>query len=208
MPHETPNLKILIIDDHPAIRKGLKILLGTRQKLDCAEATTQEEALAILQDRTFDIALLDLTLHKRSGLALLPELEAKDIPALVYTMHEDPEIIDRAFKYGAQGYVSKHEDADVLFTAVEQVAGGKRYLSPYAAQCLEDGSVPDQKTEGMLSDREKQIFALVGKGFGNTEIAEKLGLSRRTVETYCDRIVSKLDFTSRSDLRKFAISVS
>lgn len=206
MPDNSTSLKCLLIDDHPAIRKGLGILLGTRHYQVGAEANSKAEARSILKDHNFDIALLDLTLQDGSGLELLPDLERLDIAALVYTMHEDSELIDRAFRCGALGYVSKQEDADVLFEAIDTVVGGKRFISPCAALCLVESEEP--RLEDSLSDREFQIFTLMGKGFGNTEIAGQLGLSRRTVETYCNRMVRKFDFDGRKELRKFAISAS
>jgi len=207
MTHDTTPLKFILIDDHPAIRKGLEILLGTRRHQICAEANNVAEARAILEAREFDIALLDLTLQDGSGFDLLPDLERLDVAALVYTMHEEAELIERAFRCGAMGYVSKQEDADILFEAIDTVAAGKRYLSPCGGQCLEVNEA-EGRLEDSLSDREKQIFVLMGQGFGNTEIAEKLGLSRRTVETYCNRMAKKFDFDGRKELRKFAISTS
>jgi len=199
------DLKILLLDDHPAVRKGLSILLATRHQV-CAEAKDKAEALKLLDDQAFDIALLDLTLQDGSGLELLPELEARGISALIYSMHEDSAIIERAFRCGALGYVSKQEDADILFAAIETLAAGKRYVSPCAAKCMKEDDGGKRFPEDLLSDREKQIFLLMGKGCGNTEIADRLGLSRRTVETYCTRMVNKLDFEGRSELRKYAIS--
>lgn len=208
MTNSTTALTLLLIDDHPAIRKGLSILLGTRHHKVGAEAKSRAEALAILDQHSFDIALLDLTLQDGSGLDLLPELETRDISTLVYTMHEAPEIIDSAFRCGALGYVSKQEEADVLFAAIETVAAGRRYLSPCAVQNLESASSEGVRPEDSLSDRERQIFLLMGQGYGNTEIADKLGISPRTVDTYCTRMVRKWDFEGRAELRKYAISIS
>ncbi len=205
MKHNAQGLNILLIDDHPAVRKGLGILLGTRSHRVGGEAGRQVDALAILESQFFDIALLDLTLKDGNGLDLLPELESRNIPALVYSMHEEPEIIEQAFRSGALGYVSKQEDTDILFAAIDKVALGKRYVSPCAAQCLAEASTAEQRLEQTLSDREMQVFALMGKGFGNTEIAARLDLSPRTIETYCTRMVSKFDLSCRSELRKLAI---
>jgi len=200
-------LKFILIDDHPAIRKGLGILLGTRQHRIAAEVNSLAEARKVLNNQNFDIALLDLSLKDGSGLELLPDLERLDIAALVYSMHEEAGLIDRAFRCGALGYVSKQEDADVLFEAISTVAAGKRYLSPCVVHCL-DQSEKEEKLEESLSDRERQIFTLMGQGFGNTEIADELGLSRRTVETYCNRMARKFDLNGRKELRKYAISAS
>ncbi len=200
-------VRVLLIDDHPAIRVGLGILLGTQGYHVCAEARDKADAMDVLERQEFDIALLDLSLQDGNGLELLPELELRGISTLVYTMHEEPEIIADALRSGALGYVSKQEDADILLAAIKTVIRGKRYLSPCAAQCLQAGGRRERGPEDTLSDREKQIFQLMGKGSGSTEIAEELGLSRRTVETYCIRMAKKMDFDDRSELRKYAISV-
>ncbi|WP_319583532.1 response regulator transcription factor [uncultured Pseudodesulfovibrio sp.] len=205
MTNNASALNFILIDDHPAIRKGLGILLGTRGHSVLYEAAGKAEAQAILKVREFDVALLDLTLQDGSGLDLLPDLEGLNIAALVYSMHEDAELLHRAFRCGALGYVSKQEDADVLFEAIDSIVAGKRYISPRVAQCLEEDR-GEERLEDSLSDREMEIFTLMGKGFGNTEIADQLGLSRRTVETYCNRMVRKFDFDGRKELRKFAIS--
>lgn len=207
---DTPASRILLIDDHPAVLKGLRLLLATLDHEVCAEAQGLTEALEILDREDFDIALLDLTLRDGSGLTLLPELEMRDVSALVYTMHEDPEIVGRAMRNGALGYVSKQEDPDVLFEALEQVSAGKRYVSPCVQKILEQAATEDtgRGPEQCLSDREMQVFVFIGKGFGITEIAEKLGLSRRTVETYCTRMIKKMDFNDRSELRKYAVSLA
>ena len=207
MKNNATRLDLLLIDDHPAIRKGLSILLGTRHHKVAAEAKGRAEALALLDQRHFDIALLDLTLQDGSGLDLLPEMEARGISTLVYTMHEDTEIIDRALRHGALGYVSKQEEEDILFTAIETVAAGNRYLSPCAVQCLEENRTKPHEPTDVLSDRERQVFVMLGKGRGITEIAKVLGLSRRTVETHCNRMVTKLDLQNRAELRKYAISI-
>jgi DNA-binding NarL/FixJ family response regulator len=205
---KSPDYRILLIDDHPAIRTGLNILLKSRNIEVNAEADSKKEALTLLQDKQFDLALLDLTLKDGSGLELLPELRNHGIPALVYTMHEDSEIINQAFQYGALGYVSKQEDAEILFEAIDSIATGKQFVSPCALASLEMNESIQHDPENRLSSRESEIFMLIGKGYGNTEIAEKLGLSRRTVETYCSRIVQKMNLESRKELRKLAISVS
>jgi DNA-binding NarL/FixJ family response regulator len=205
MNDNSSNFRILIVDDHPAIRTGVSILLKSRNIDVAAEADSWTEALAILEQDQFDIVLLDLTLKDGSGLNLLPELESRNIYVLVYTMHESSDLIKKALDQGALGYVSKQEETDILFEAIDKVANGKRFLSPCAQRNLKINS-GDQKPEETLSKREKQIFVYIGKGFGSTEIAEKLNLSRSTIETYCTRITHKLNLETRRELRKLAIS--
>ncbi|SDK36633.1 two component transcriptional regulator, LuxR family [Maridesulfovibrio ferrireducens] len=200
--------RVLLIDDHPAVLQGLRILLETHSHKVVAEAGSYSETVKSLDVEDYDVALLDLTLQNRSGLELLPELEKRGIAALVYSMHEEPSIIDRAFREGALGYVTKREDPFILLEAIDTILLGKRFLSEYSAKILQEKSIGDQSLEELLSDRERQIFDLMGKGLGNAEIAEKLKISPRTVDTYFTRMVSKLDFENRRDLRKHAISLS
>lgn len=204
---DTCGANILLIDDHPAVRQGLSILLAGRGYIVGAEAEGRTDALRLLQERLLDVALLDLTLQDGSGLDLLPELEAHDIAALIYTMHDEPDVVARAFRAGALGYVTKQEEPKVLFSGIEAVARGERYVSPVAAQSLEEYG-EEEDPEDLLSDREKQVFILLGKGVGNIEIAEEFGISPRTVQTYYARMVKKLNLKNIGELRKHAVSAA
>jgi len=208
MTKENTIARVLLIDDHPAVRTGMRMLLGTCGHEVVAEAGSCSEAFEIIKKTECDVGMLDLTLNDRSGLELLPELERRNIAALVYSMHEDPTIIDRSFREGALGYVTKREDPAILLEAIESVLNGKRFLSPYSAEIVDKKDEEEQQLSDLLSDRERQIFDLLGQGLSNAEIAEKLDISPRTVETYFTRMVSKLEFDSRKELRKYAISVT
>lgn len=207
MRYEAFSARIILIDDHPAVRQGLSILLASRQHQVVGEAEGIADALALVNEKECDIALLDLTLKDGSGLELLSELKAHKISVLVYTMHDDPRTISRAFSQGALGYVTKQEDPDILFKAIDTLMSGKRFMSPYLANILQQTSPKDQFPEDSLSDRERQLFNLMEKGIGNTEIAERMHISPRTVETYFTRITKKLEFKSRRELRKYAASI-
>ncbi|WP_320174258.1 response regulator transcription factor [Maridesulfovibrio sp.] len=198
--------RVLLIDDHPAVRAGMRMLLETCEHKVVAEAGSCSEAFEILENIACEVALLDLTLHDRSGLELLPELEKRNIAALVYSMHETPSIIDRSFREGALGYVTKCEDPAIILEAIEVILHGKRFLSPYSAEVLDKKDGPVLQLIDLLSDRERQIYELLGQGLSNTEMAEKLDISPRTVETYFTRMVAKLEFENRKELRKYAIS--
>ncbi|MEZ6854571.1 response regulator transcription factor [Halodesulfovibrio aestuarii] len=198
--------RILLIDDHPAVRQGLRILLATRNHHISAEVESCIGALAVLENEEADVALLDLTLQDGSGLELLPELEARGVSVVIYSMHEDPDTINRAFRLGALGYVTKREEPEALFEAIDTVMRGKRYMSPCATQSREETQGEGQQIEDAFSDREREIFILMGKGASNAELAETFDISPRTVETYFSRMVKKLEFKNLRELRKFAIS--
>lgn len=204
--------RIILVDDHPAVRQGLALLLARDHHQICGEAGSRAEALRLSTFGTADMALLDLSLGEESGLSLLDDFTRQGIPVLVYSMHEDPAIIRQALARGAVGYVCKREASRVLLAAVREVLGGRCYLSPFVAEKMAAGgslSVPvapkTPPADGALSEREGQIIELLGQGCGNQEIAEKLALSVRTVESYCARAIEKLDLAGMKDLRRYAI---
>jgi DNA-binding NarL/FixJ family response regulator len=198
---------VLLIDDHPAVRQGLRLLLESRGHRPGAEAGTRTEALAALGGARFDLALLDLSLEDGSGLDLLADLAEHAIPVLVYSMHEDAATIQRALRCGANGYVTKREEPDVLLEGVGALMRGGGFVSPRAAQALaEKGDAASPNPLSLLSDRERSIFSAMARGAANAEIAAQLGISPRTVETYLARIVNKLGLESIRALRKFIIA--
>jgi len=201
--------RILLVDDHPAIRQGVGLLLAVGKHVIGGAVEDVAEARRCLEQGDIDLALVDLSLGDGSGLDLLAELAARDLPAVVYSMHEVPETIERAFQAGAQGYVTKREAPEVLLEAVATVMAGRRFVSPQAAQILARRTLPPT-TEGAgreLSERESQILARLGRGEGSAEIAAALGIGSRTVETYCARIIEKLELSGMKALRKHAIAL-
>lgn len=199
--------RILLIDDHPAVRQGVGVLLESLEYRVAGEAGSRSETLGVLKDGDFELALLDLSLEDGSGLDLLADLTEKGIPALVYTMYEDPETIDRALRCGAKGYVTKREQPKALLKGVETVLQGGRFVSDRSARNLakKDASAGEDPLF-LLSGREREIFTAVGCGASNAEVAERLRISPRTVETYLTRIINKLHLESAPALRKFAIA--
>jgi DNA-binding NarL/FixJ family response regulator len=200
--------RVLLVDDHPAVRQGVAMLLTARRHVIAGEAENRRQALARLQSSDIDLVLLDLSLDQGSGFDLLIDLEEFNIPALVYSMHEDPETIERTLQRGAMGYVTKREKPKVLLEAVAGVMAGGRFLSPRAAQSLAEGGrafAPTDSEQG-LSERESQILARLGRGETRLEIAAAMGISTRTVETYCERMIHKLKLSDMNALRKYAIS--
>jgi DNA-binding NarL/FixJ family response regulator len=198
--------RILLIDDHPAVRFGLAQLLSLDNHHICGEAGNRAEMLPLLEAGAIDLTLLDLFLGDENGLDLLDDLRQRNIPVLVYSMHEDASIIRQVFARGAQGYVCKREVSDSLREAVRVVLRGERHVSPLAAQNLARDVIGAQESENLaLSERELQILELFSQGCANQEVAEKLTISVRTVESYCARVIEKLELGGMRDLRRYAI---
>ncbi|WP_207263244.1 response regulator transcription factor [Desulfovibrio sp. Huiquan2017] len=205
-PSDPSAVRTLLIDDHPAVRQGLNLLLESSGYRRGTEAGTRTEAIAALETARFDLALLDLSLEDGSGLDLLADLADHGVPALIYSMHEDPVTIDRALRCGAGGYVTKREEPDVLLEGVEALLRGERFVSARAGQSLAERTGEGTDPLLLLSDRERVIFSAVGRGASNAEIADQLGISPRTVETYLARMVRKLELENVRALRKFVMS--
>lgn len=203
---------ILLIEDHPTVRMGLSMLLSRDKHWICGEAGNRKElmtALTLLEPDRPELALLDLSLGGEDGLDMIDILRTRSIPVLIYSMHEDEGTVKRALARGAQGYICKREPSSSLLTAVRDVLAGNRHISPLAAQNL--SSLPDEAPQAPaasangLSEREQQILDLLGQGDRVQEIADKLNISARTVETHCTRAIEKLNLNGMKALRRHAI---
>ncbi len=199
--------RIFLIDDHPAVRQGLKLLLSLQSHIVCGEAGSMGETFDRIRSSAADVALLDLSLGEESGLDLIRGLRELGISVLVYSMYEDADTIEKAFAAGANGYVSKREVADRLLGAISDLLAGCRHVSPRAAQSLANRALssPDENRESLLSERERQILSKLGQGESNTDIAAAFAISIRTVETYFARIIDKLNLDGMRELRRYAI---
>lgn len=198
--------RILLIDDHPAVRQGLALLLAIDRYQVCGEAGSRAEMLAYLAGGDADLALLDLSLGKESGFDLIEELQRRSIPVLVYSFREDGATVSRALALGASGYVTKREVSSVLLAAVRGVLDGHLHLSPLAEQGLAARLIdPQAEREATLSERERQAVVLLGQGCGAQEIAAALAVSVRTVESYCTRACEKLGVNGMKELRRYVL---
>jgi DNA-binding NarL/FixJ family response regulator len=201
----------IVVDDHPLYRHGVTMLIGQELRLECAgEAGGIPEALELLAATSPRMAIVDISLQGQSGLDLVRLIKA-DYPetiVLVVSMHEENLYGERALKAGARGYVMKHESPAVLVNAVREVLEGRIAVSEELRERMLEGLVGgkfDADPVERLSDRELEVFTLIGRGCGAAEIAERLGLSVKTVNAYRDHIKDKLGLPSASDLRKFAV---
>ncbi len=199
-------VRILLVDDHPTMRAGLSMLLSHVGYEICGEVDNQAGLLQCLEATQPDVVLLDLSLDQENGMDLLHVLREQNVATLVYSMHENWATIEQTFKLGALGYVTKREGPAVLLEALEQIAAGKRHISPRASQSLASRILTDATSgQSPLSTREEQIMVMLGNGESNNDIAEKLHISVHTVQTYYTRIIEKLGLGGMKDLRKAAI---
>lgn len=215
MPRANPPRKtrILIVDDHPLMRQGLAQLINHEPDLTVsAEANNAAEAMALVSQGKLDLALLDISLPDRSGLELIKDVHtlAPDLPLLVVSMHDEAIYAERVLRAGARGYIMKQEGGKRLMLAIRQVLSGQIYVSQnMSAKILEIFS--GHRTEAartlpeLLSDREFEVFHLIGQGVPTREIADRLHLSIKTVEVHRAHIKQKLKLKSATELVRHAI---
>jgi DNA-binding NarL/FixJ family response regulator len=201
-------VRILLVEDHPVVRRGIAQLLGDAPDMEvCGEAQSVDEALDIVATAKPDVALVDLSLRDSNGIDLIKALKAKypAIASLVLSMHSEAGYVEKALRAGARGYVTKDQADEVIIEAIRRVHAGGLYvqndLSEGVLQRLVEGTekaVADRVDE--LSDRERAVFLMMGEGKDGKEIASELGVNLKTVETYRRRIRAKLDINSMSKL--------
>lgn len=204
----------IVVDDHPLYRQGVATLIAQELRLELAgEAGSIPEAVALLERTNPRIAIVDISLQGQSGLELVRTIKTDfpDTAVLVVSMHEENLYGERALKAGARGYVMKHENPSVLLDAVKEVLDGRIAVSEQLRERMLEGIVggkADADPVDRLSDRELEVFTLIGRGCGAAEIAERLSLSVKTVNAYRDHIKEKLGLPSAADLRKYAVEWS
>lgn len=199
--------RILLVEDHPLVRDGLRMLLEQAGMEICGEAENRAEALATLAATGPDLLMVDLSLGGESGLDLIRQLPDGAAPVLVYSMHEDWLHVRLAFQAGARGYVTKREIADILMEAIQTVLDGQIYTSPRAARAISE-TAPIVRLEGLeeFSGQEKEIMYLLGQGLGVGEVAQAMEISRKTAESYCGRMQVKLNLQGMKELRHLALN--
>jgi len=206
-------LRILVVDDHPIVRLGIRQMISTEPDLEiCGEAESVEAALQLAGALKPDLALVDLSLAEGTALALIRELSerAPGVEVLVLSMHDETLYAERVLRAGARGYIMKQTAIDGLVGAIHQVASGGVYVSPRMTQSvlerLRDAATGPRGLLSNLTDRELEVFDLIGHGKSTAAIARELGVSVKTVETYRANIKTKLKLKSASDLLRLATS--
>jgi len=201
-------IRVLLVDDHPAVRQGLALLLSPEGIVVCAEAGGRAEALARVKECRLDLAIVDLSLDAEDGTTLIADLQGRNVPVLVYSMHKEARHVETAFATGALGYVTKQELQSVLVQAIREVAAGREFVSPIAGVAMAEHAKKPQANDELrhLSQQEREVYQLLGKGEGTYEIGATLNISTRTVESYYGRILVKLGLNGMYELRHHAIN--
>jgi len=202
--------KILIADDHPIVRQGLKQILSEEfDPVTFGEAQNSQEVVDLVREKSWDIVVLDITMPGRGGLDVLKELKNQypKLPVLVLSMHPEDQYAVRVLKAGASGYLTKGSVREELIKAIKKVLGGGKYVSPSLAEKMAFNL--ETKTEKplheTLSDREYQVMILIASGKTVSEIAEELSLSVKTIDTYRTRILEKMKMKTNAELTHYAI---
>lgn len=203
-------MNILIVDDHAIVRLGLKQLVTEAYpyaKLE--EATTGKEALILLDRVRWDLVILDVNLPDQSGIELLKDMKARQasLPVMMLSLHPEEQYALRALKSGASAYLTKERAPEELATAINQVLGGHKFITPTLAERLAAiaFSPTDQLPHERLSDREFQVLCAIGQGKTVSSIASDLALSVKTVSTYRTRLLDKLDMKNTTDLIRYTL---
>jgi DNA-binding NarL/FixJ family response regulator len=201
--------RILIVDDHRAVGRGVQDILKTElEAVHCEIVGSLEEAVSKLQALPWEAAIVDLNLPGRGGLELVEHIRQfhARIRILVYTMHSEEELGVRALRAGADGYLTKDRAPEDLGHAVRQILSGARYISPALADELVERVVArKQDLQDSLSNREHQILRAIAQGKSPTQIAEELSLSVKTIGTYRTRVLEKLNLSNTTELIRYAI---
>ena len=210
----TTQRRVLIVDDHPIVRQGLRRMIEPEPDLVvCGEVQTEREARAAIRALAPDVVIVDISLAQGDGLELVRDVHAQrpDLPMLVLSMHDELIYAERLLAAGASGYIMKQAASDQLLIALRQVLAGGRYLSEALDQALAraergGGAVVGADPIDRLSNRELQVLSLIGRGQSSREAAEALGLSVKTVETHRQSLKRKLNLATNAQLLQYAIN--
>lgn len=205
--------KVFVVDDHPIVRQGLSLLINQEPDLTvCGEAEELHAALQKITNCRPDILIVDISLNGPDGLELLKSVRCRDasLPVLILSMHEESIYAERALRAGANGYIMKQEATETVLVALRRILNREIYVSERVAskmlrQYIVGSATAKPSPVSDLSDRELEVFRLIGEGHGTRQIAEELHLSVKTVESYQAHIKEKLSLRSARELMQHAI---
>ena len=207
---EKNSIKIIIADDHPLFRRGLKHALEETNDIQViGESSNGEDLLSLIKDCIPEIILLDISMPGKSGLDLLKQLKSEypKLPILILSVYPEEQYAVRFLKAGASGYLTKESAAEKLAEAIRKIVGGGKYASPEVIEKLAfDFSNSDKAPHETLSDREFQVFGMISIGKSLTEIGLELSLSVKTISTHRTRILEKMKMKKNAELIRYAIT--
>jgi len=210
--------RVLIVDDHPIVRQGLRLMIDLEPDLEvCGEAQSEREARNAIRELQPDVVLVDISLAQGDGLELVRDAHAHhpELPMLVLSMHDELIYAERMLAAGASGYIMKHAASDQLLVALRRVLAGGIYLSEALARThghlrggvdAEGAALTTSDPIDRLSNRELQVLSLIGRGLSSREAAEGLGLSVKTVESHRQGLKRKLNLATNAQLLQYAIN--
>lgn len=203
-------IRVLIADDHPLLRRGLKQILQEEPDFSPpGEAENSDQTLGLIREKPWDIIVLDIAMPGRSGLETLSEIKKlrQGLPVLILSMHSEEQFALRAIKAGASGYISKSDAPAELVRAIRRILAGKKYVSAALAEMLANavGSGEERPPHELLSDREYHVVCRIASGKSVSEIAGETSLSVKTISTYRARALEKLEMHSNAELTRYAI---
>jgi DNA-binding NarL/FixJ family response regulator len=211
---KAPKTQVLLVDDHPIVRRGIAELIGRESDLAvCGEASNMQEAMTLAQKLKPGLMIVDVSLGGNNGLELMKNLSGRvSMPFLAYSMHDETIYAERCLHAGARGYLMKQAPPETLLEAIRHVLSGKTYLSDRMSERLlgkyvgsNKGKVPAVSPIDTLSDRELEVLQLLGSGQTTAQIADQLCLSVKTVETYREHLKQKLNLADGQKLMRYAI---
>lgn len=212
-PSSPAKRKVFLVDDHPLVREWLTNLINQQPDLTvCGEAESAPPALSAVGKTRPDVVIVDITLKDSSGLELIKSLKEllPSVTVLVFSMHDELQYAERALRAGAKGYVMKRETTRNVVEAIRRVLEGKLYISSAVAETITAKSVGGKDSAALspvelLSDRELEVFEMLGRGMGTRQIADSLRVSIKTVQVYCARTKEKMNLGSATELLREAI---
>jgi len=205
-------IRVFLVDDHPLVRESLTSLINQQDDMEvCGQAEDMADGLKRIGSLAPDVAIIDISLKESSGLELVKALKLR-FPAtqlVVLSMHDEKLYAERCLRAGARAYVMKRESTRRIISAIREVAQGKLFLSDGMATELAQKFVGGKQSGGSpledLSDRELEVFNLLGRGLGTRQVAESLNVSIKTVQAYCARIKQKMQLGSATELLREAV---
>ncbi|WP_438483426.1 response regulator [Oleiharenicola lentus] len=205
--------KVLLVDDHPITRQGIKALVEQLPNVEiCGEADSAPKAMELVSKLEPDLTIVDITLKSTNGIELTKNLrvQAPKMQILIVSMHDENIYAERALRAGAMGYLMKQEASENIITAIKRIQGGDIYLSDRIKEKMLHRLVNHRNEEVVspietLSDREMEVFQLIGNGYGTRQIATKLNLSVKTIDSYREHLKEKLNLPTGSELVRYSI---